>query len=157
MCLILDTDIVHLVFPRPARNYVPVHEAITERRARIVYGGGRLLTEYQGMGEFWRLLYRLDQQGSARKVSDNKVDLETESVCESGLCRSNDQHIIGLARVSGARLLCTDDGSLMRDFTDPALISEPRGKVYKRPAHVDLIRQKCQHVWVAKKRRKKAR
>jgi hypothetical protein len=152
MCLILDINIVHLVFPQPARDYMPIHKAITDRRARLVYGG-HLLREYKQMGKFLHLLYRLDQQGTARKVNDNTVDLETQNLVGSGLCVSNDLHIIALARISGARLLCTDDGNLKKDFKNPALVSNPRGKIYQRQTHADLIRTSCKHVQTASRKR----
>jgi hypothetical protein len=95
------------------------------------------------MNEFLRILYRLDQQGSARKIPDSVIDQEEQSLIDGNLCRSNDHHIIAIARISTARLLCTDDGLLMQDFKDPVLISNPRGKIYRRESHADLIRTKC--------------
>src|SRR5258708_1686900 len=125
MCLIIDINVVHHIFPQPAHQYVPIFKALTERRARLVYGG-RLLYEYQKMDDFRRLLYRLDQQGAARKVNDEAVELETKQIKNRGLCVSNDHHVIALAIVSGARLLCTADNNLKRDFKNAAMISGPR-------------------------------
>jgi hypothetical protein len=145
MCLILDTDVVHLLYPRPSQQFAPVHRAVTEKRARLVYGG-ELRREYQRMQKFWRILYRLDQDGSARAVSDNAVDTETQNISQTGLCVSNDPHIIALARVANVRLLCTDDRKLLRDFRNAVLLSDPRGHVYTRANHADLIRTKCRHI-----------
>jgi len=145
MCLILDTDVVHLVYPRPFPQFVPVHRAVSGKSARLVYGG-ELRREYQRMQEFWRILYRLDQEGSARAVPDNAVDAEAQHISQTGLCGSNDPHIIALARVANVRLLCTDDRRLMSDFRNAALLSNPRGHVYTRATHADLIRTKCRHI-----------
>jgi hypothetical protein len=145
MCLILDADIIHQIFPSPKSDYQPIYTAIMERRARIVYGG-RLLDEYLQMNQFMRLLSKLDQQGGARKISDVDVDQEEEALLNANQCSSNDHHIIALSRISGARLLCTDDRRLTRDFTDPRLISNPRGNVYKRASHANLIQTKCRHL-----------
>ena len=64
-------------------------------------------------------------------------------------CRSNDQHIIALAHVGGARLLYSNDGDLHDDFDDKGLIDNPRGKVYSTRkkknftrAHERLLRLK---------------
>ena len=61
-------------------------------------------------------------------------------------CRSNDQHVIALAQVSGARLLYSDDGDLHEDFKNNRLINRPRGVVYSTkngdnltPAHRNLL------------------
>ena len=60
------------------------------------------------------------------------VDDETETVTSCGHCVSDDQHIVALARIGKARLLCSNDDALTTDFRNPVLISKPRGKVYKR-------------------------
>ena len=57
-----------------------------------------------------------------------KVMLE-DILVERGVCQSNDQHVIALAIVSGARLLYSNDRRLQRDFKDRRLI-DPPGKVY---------------------------
>ena len=44
--------------------------------------------------------------------------------------RSDDEHVLALALVSGARLLVAHDRHLRRDFGNPSIISDPRGKVY---------------------------
>lgn len=76
-------------------------------------------------------------------MSDAEVDQETAAVKASGLCRSNDEHVIALARIGKVRLLCARDKDLERDFKSKALIDEPRGKIYNRRSHDDLIREFC--------------
>lgn len=69
--------------------------------------------------------------GRARRIRDAVVDKETESIRAGENCRSNDFHVIALARVSGARLLFTNDRTLEQDFKDRSLVPDPRGKIYK--------------------------
>lgn len=142
MCLIIDANVVHKVFPTPSGDFEPIHKAVIERRAWIVYGG-KLTDEYQAIGKFWRILARLDQQGSARQVPNGAVVAETEALRRSGLCRSDDPHILALARVGRVRLLCSNDDDLAVDFTDRRILSDPRGNVYKRVEHSRLIRKHC--------------
>ena len=52
------------------------------------------------------------------------------SIRAGRICRSNDRHV-ALARVSGARLLLTDDGSLESDFKNAGLLP-PAGQDLKR-------------------------
>ncbi|MDE0306934.1 MAG: hypothetical protein OXI87_18940 [Albidovulum sp.] len=52
---------------------------------------------------------------------------------KSANCESNDQHVLALARISGARLLYTNDQKLMDDFKNTELVSTPKGKVYRTP------------------------
>ena len=44
--------------------------------------------------------------------------------------RSNDTHVLALARVSGARLLFTNDDDLKRDFANPDIIPGTPGQIY---------------------------
>ncbi len=142
MCLILDVNIIPQVFPVPSGDFEPVFEAVTSGHVKLVYGG-KLTREYERIGWFRKLLVILDRQGSAVQVSCSMVDDETETVTSCGHCVSDDQHIVALARIGKARLLCSNDDALTTDFRNPVLISKPRGKVYKRREHANLLRIKC--------------
>ncbi len=52
---------------------------------------------------------------------------------------SNDAHVIALARVSGARILFCRDTALEKDFRNPSVINNPRGKIYKYKSHKNLL------------------
>ena len=56
--------------------------------------------------------------------------MEETRLEKKGLCISDDPHVIALARISGARLLCSNDKDLQQDFGTKNLIDRPRGKVY---------------------------
>jgi hypothetical protein len=142
MCLIIDANMVHKVFPKPSEDLTPVLKAISDGRARVVYGG-ELTREYRRTEAFRRFLLRLDQQGRARQVADSKVDAETKRLVEDGTCVSDDPHIIALAIVGAVRLLCSEDSDLATDFTNPALLRKPQGNVYKRAEHAPLIQKHC--------------
>lgn len=142
MCLILDCNLIHQVFPSASADFKPVRDAIVSGRAKLVYGGD-LTAEYAKVTWFRGILRRLDQQGAAKQYPDSLVVSETAKVQKQGKHRSNDAHILGLAVVSGARLLCSQDHNLGLDFTDPLLLPPPRGSVYKRASHAHLIRRHC--------------
>jgi hypothetical protein len=142
MCLIIDANIVHKIFPTPKPEFRPIYTAIYNRKAKIVYGGG-LTREYERIEWFRRLLLRLDQQGSTRQLPNTPVDVETETLHQSGLCLSDDPHILALARIAGVRLLCSEDNLLTDDFRNKMILSDPRGNVYKRAAHKGLLRKHC--------------
>ena len=63
-----------------------------------------------------------------------KVDACAQEFATKEAMESDDPHVLGLALVSGARLLYTNDRELQKDFTNPALI-RPRGKVYSTVVH----------------------
>ena len=71
-----------------------------------------------------------------------KPDIEREEQILLGLeqRQSNDDHILALARASGARLLFSRDADLAQDFKNRIFLNEPRGSVYKKRAHAHLLR-----------------
>ena len=58
------------------------------------------------------------------------MDDHATGLRREGVCKSNDLHVIGLALVSGARLLYTNDTALIDDFGNREVIARPRGKIY---------------------------
>ena len=81
-------------------------------------------------------------------VGDDEVDLETSNLQDNANCRSDDAHVLALAKVSGARLLFTNDQALQNDFGNRGIVSGTRGKVYTtlkhqeiRRSHRDLLRR----------------
>jgi hypothetical protein len=111
-------------------------------RAIIVHGG-KLTREYLGDGRISRIVKTLEQAGRAIKFMDGHVDTEASRLTQQQSCTSDDEHVIALARVSHARLLCTQDKLLMQDFKNRNLISGPRGKVYAESNHTALLAAAC--------------
>jgi predicted nucleic acid-binding protein len=140
MCVIVDANLASRVFQEPAEaDFAPVLNWILERHGELVFGG-HLATELARMEKPRRFLLALLRAGRARRVSDSGLAAEEAVVEETGQCRSNDKHVLALARVSGARTLCTHDRDLQRDFRNPQLISGPRGSIYQRAEHAPLLR-----------------
>ncbi|MCI0490774.1 MAG: hypothetical protein L0229_29625 [Blastocatellia bacterium] len=146
MCLIVDVNVAHrvlLVSDDP--DFKDVHICLftnSNPKGSLVYGG-KLTDEYSRNHEIIRTLVKLDQAGRARKADDDLVNEEMERIIQSGLCESNDEHIIALARVGRVRLLCSHDKDLHADFTNKALLDKPRGKVYQKPRHKNLLSRFC--------------
>lgn len=140
MCVIVDANLASRVFGSPAEpDFSPIIDWLLERGGELVVGG-HLATELDRLGEPRRFVRALLRAGRARLVPDTEVKQEASTVDETGLCISNDCHIIALARVSGARTLCTHDRALQGDFGNSHLVSNPRGKVYKRQEHGHLLK-----------------
>ncbi len=143
MCLIVDANVATKVLAaEPSPDFAPVHEALLAGRAKIVYGG-LLTNEYARLGAVRRFVAQLDRAGRARQLPRGAVDTETARLAAAGQCRSNDHHVIAIARLGGVRLLCSRDQALHADFTDKALVDDPRGNVYQNPTHTHLIRRHC--------------
>ncbi len=109
---------------------------------RIVYGV-KIIEEYCKDERFHSMLRVLEQAGRARKIADNLIEVELEREAELGICKSNDSHILALARAGNVRLLCTEDADLIVDFRSKSLIDNPRGNIYSASRHNHLLRRHC--------------
>ena len=150
MCVIIDANLASLVFSTPPDpDFVPVLSWLydTDADGCLVYGG-RLTQELLMLSGTWRPLVQLLRAGRAILVPCEKIAAEEARVESLRLCRSNDAHVIALARVSGARVLCSKDRTLHQDFKNRQLISNPRGQVYQAKEHAHLLRhsQSCRRV-----------
>jgi predicted nucleic acid-binding protein len=140
MCLIVDANLAGLVFGSPPHpDFVPVLDWLQECDGGLIVGG-HLATELARMERSRRFVLQLLRAGIARQVPAEDVARQEAEVAATGLCESNDTHVVALARASGARTLCTHDKALQRDFRNPALVAKPRGGVYQRPEHGKLLR-----------------
>lgn len=146
MCLIIDTNVAARVFSSDAdTDFQPVRDSLFRPhglKAKLIYGG-KLLEECHRMQDLVFLLVELQRQNRVVFFADDVVNDEEERVAALGICRSNDPHVLALARVSGVRLLCTHDGDLITDFTNEDIIHTPRGKVYQRAEHAPLLARFC--------------
>lgn len=146
MCMIVDANIAHrTLLEENDPDFGEIHESLfanTMPNAKLVYGG-HLTTEYNRSDRLRRIVAQLDRAGRARQIKDDPVNRESVQVENSGLCRSNDFHIIALARIGHVRLLCSLDQALHTDFTNHLLLSKPRGKVYQNRTHAALLRRFC--------------
>jgi hypothetical protein len=148
MCLIVDNNVAHKVFgSKPDPEFAPIREALFGRFqhvAAIVHYSNALLREYAASPAHLRTLLELSRAGRAFKLPEADVVREFKRIVKSGACVSDDQHIIAIARVGGARLLCSHDRNLHCDFTNVALVPTPQGKIYQDASHAHLLRQCCQ-------------
>lgn len=132
MCAILDADVRDEVFGgarSPAGK--AFHERITQRQFKLVVGGKLLdeLKKSDGFRQWFSEAERVGRQ-AVQIISDSAVKEKQEELKSKYSLKSNDEHVLALAQISGARLLYTNDGRLQKDFRNPTLIKEPRGKIY---------------------------
>ncbi len=140
MCVIIDACVRDLVFSSPPHmDAVPVLDWIELGQGRVAYGGKKLCDELFGSNHARRRLRAWKQAGRAVEFPQAVVEAEDARVKALGVARSNDTHILALARVSGARTLYSADEGLHADFKDPQLVKDPRGSIYQRSDHVELL------------------
>lgn len=130
MCAILDASVVSQVF---GKKCPPAGKAffdwIVFRHGRLIVGG-KLDQELSRNGTFRAWIRGALLSGKAERLDSKRVNQLAERLKSEASCRSNDQHVIALAQLSGARLLYSNDRKLNRDFEDPQLVPPPFGYVY---------------------------
>ena len=153
MCVIVDADVASQVFATPpVEAFRPVERWLFRRNGKLVYGGENA-RELLRIGAVAIAVRQLRLAGRAHHEDDGQVDAETKRLEEQGLCVSDDPHVVALARISGARTLCSHDTNLHRDFRNPRLVGHPRGSVYQHAAHAHLLRHTSGCPGRARKRR----
>ena len=146
MCGIVDANVAHEVFgdnrPPAGRHFF---DWLASPRGRLVVGG-ELRRELSRDHRFVRWLGTATRIGRARMMTDEDVDARTNELRRRDVCASDDEHVLALALVSGARLIYTNDAALIADFKNREIVSNPRGKVYTTtvndevtPAHRRLL------------------
>ena len=130
MCAIVDNNVRDQVFGnnRPSAGEFFLNW-LEERGGRLVVGG-ELLRELSGYSNFTDWLPQAILSGRAIAIPNEAVDAETELLQAQGICRSNDEHVLALARLSGARLLFTNDNDLQDDFRDRSIVGGVQGRIY---------------------------
>lgn len=135
MCAIVDANAASRFFSDPVDPELEPLWKWIESGGGVLVAGGRLLDELSKVGDARRLLRNWERLKLAHFIP--ATDVEVEAAIVEDQCVSNDAHVIALARLSGARRLCSKDRLLHRDFRNPALINNPRGRVYQNRSHAE--------------------
>lgn len=160
MCAIIDNNVRHEVFgdretQTPAGKYFL--DWAEGPRGNLVIGG-ELRRELNGYARFQLWLRTATRRNIVRSIADEQVESETRKLREQRICKSNDKHVLALARVSGTHLLFTNDQALQDDFKNKNIINNPPGQIYTTARHKDIqkkahrdpltsrnIREICRH------------
>lgn len=129
MCAILDANVTAEVFGHtktPAGQ--KFREWLNSGHSSLVMGG-KLADELTHEG-FRAWSATAIQYGKLQLVDRAEVEERVTELHSSNACTSDDEHVIALAQLSGARLLFSNDTDLHFDFKSKNLIDEPRGKIY---------------------------
>ena len=130
MCVIIDASVAFEVFGRkrtPAGTRF--RDWLDDGRGQLVVGG-RALEELARNRSFVRwLLEARRMSGRVRQIGGARIRQRQDELVRLRVLQSDDEHVVALALVSGARLLYTDDARLQRDFVNPAVV-DPAGGVY---------------------------
>ena len=132
MCAIVDASVRDQVFgkKKPEAGELFFDWLDKGKRKPKLVVGGKLLQELGSSPNFVSWLRGALLAGRAKRIPDKEVDTETKELEDLNICKSNDHHVLALARVSGARLLFANDQDLQEDFGNREIIGGVGGRVY---------------------------
>lgn len=139
MCLIIDNCAIgDLLAQKPSKGATMIIDWLTSKGGMIVIGG-KLTKELMKSNKPRRFIRSLRQAGRVIIIKDDLLDEDLKRLKKHNL-KSNDSHVIALARVSGARTLNTGDRNLEIDFKNTKLINKPKGTIFKNHNHKALLK-----------------
>ena len=146
MCAIVDANSLADVFKdNPSERAAAFFNWLEEHHVKLVIGGTKYRHEVDEVKKASLWFRRAINTGRAEEVDDGTIDddahhLENLRDARSRkVLRSDDPHVLALARCSGARLLYTDDGDLIQDFTDGKIVGKPVGKALPPDEYHDFL------------------
>ena len=133
MCMIVDADVLGMFLLQPKHmDIAPIYGWLQRGWGGIVYStGGKFETDLNDRNR--ERLAGLVRAGRAKLIPWDKVrpyETEFENI------RSDDPHILALARAAGVSLLYTRDRKLRRDFKDREMVG---GTIYRNRQDASLL------------------
>lgn len=130
MCMIIDTNVASNIF----EDAIERTEAADFLRSRLDDGkinlvvSNALLEELSRVPSFriwWDDMLLTGKIDELTESEIMRIESETRKLMREDTLDSNDHHIIALAKVTGAGVLCTEDKKLIKDYKNLKI-----GKVY---------------------------
>lgn len=138
MCIIVDANRLGAFLSDPVGDDAAPLRAWVGRGGRIVYSTGGAFAREVGR-QTRDLLLKYVRDGQATLVPADQFADDERKLRNHPDLRSDDPHVLALARKTGVRLLHTGDADLMADFKDKKFIDQPRGRVYSTAANAGLL------------------
>lgn len=143
MCIVIDTNTLASVFKRDSLNhqdFEPVLDWVYTGKGKIVFGGTKYLDEIKK--NYLGLFLQFKKAGKAIFIENDIVDnaeiLATQTIAHNDF---DDQHLVGLLRVSGCKLICSLDARAYTYFRHDLFFTpaNKRPKIYSSRANALLL------------------
>ena len=140
MCIIVDSCKMGDFLNPEHQDSEPIRKWL-KAGGRLVYSiGGGFSNEIGNSPSYKKRLAVYSSSGQAHLIPSELFADDEKELKNLGI-RSDDPHVLALARFTRTRLLYTNDPKLIEDFTDRDFLKEPRGKVYKTAKNSGLLTQ----------------
>lgn len=147
MCVILDTNTFSRFRDPNDKDMEPVREWLRRKNGKIVYSNTEKFKKEMKKGGMEHWIKERSRANQFKLVTEGVKEKEKEL---KDKIKSDDEHIIALALVTGVKILISyseikrgpkgdapkGDGDLFDDFRDRSLIG---GKVYTRKSHAQRM------------------
>ena len=134
MCMILDADMWGR-FPeeKKDKDLLPVRKWLEKQNGKLVYSDHEQFQK-ELTKDYKETLKGYFQSGKARFFPKKEVEREITVLRKNSNPKSNDLHILGLAKIAKVKVLCTGDKKLHQDFKDIL-----DGSIYQKAEHRHLL------------------
>ncbi len=139
MCIIVDSNAAHQI-KNATSDGKPVRDWLLDPRSQAgLVVGGKLTGELVRAG-LERTMVELRRAARLCVVRDQDVTKAEQQIVSAGGCRSNDLHVVALARAAACQLIFTSDKLLHSDLKNRILMPQ-RVSIYQRaiPSHKSLL------------------
>ena len=132
MCIILDANRWG-DFSNQKEDMKPIHKWLEKQNGKLVYSDhSKIQQELNQLQKNNLVEYR--RAGKALLVPGKQVEEKVKEIKKEHELKSDDSHILGLAKASHATVLCTKDKKLHQDFKHII-----KGKIYQNKKHQHLL------------------
>ncbi len=124
MCVvaIVDANSLRVLATRQGQGDSLFLSWIKKRHGILAFtNSGKYFTEIRKNRAVMELIQRYNQGGQLRKISAEALT-DAGNRLNKKLCLSNDHHILSLALASRARVLCSGDDALRKDFRNKKIL-----------------------------------
>lgn len=150
MCIIIDVNVFGAVFDKDNAQHAdfsPVKIWVTKKKGFLVFGGAKYIDELERATRYHKILVELKKMGRVKQIKRDVVDADNALVDEMlAGTDCDDSHLIALVRVSGCRLICSNDISADRYLKKRKLYPKEKGlkppSIYRSKKHKKLLCQK---------------
>ena len=131
MCMILDSN-RWIDFSNQKEDMKPIHKWLEKQNGKLVYSNYEpIQKELNYLNNNLKAYYAA---GQALFIPSEEVEKKVEEIKNKYQPKSNDIHILGLAKASNAKVLCTKDKKLHQDFKNII-----KGRIYQNKNHQHLL------------------
>ena len=141
MCVVLDSNKIG-DFLKKKPDMLPIHNWLKTQNGKLVYSDHpKIKSEIKAHHNILLFLRERRKVGQAKWIASKLVEQKKKEIKQRATkqrykLKSNDIHILALAKASGSRLLCSEDQKLHQDFKK--MIND--GSIYQNKNHKKLLK-----------------